>query len=321
METISLVSDEEDEIEEDSSSSSGEESGGGGPTVVLRPGAKGGAIGAGARQGAGGAAAAGAAQGEHHHHHQHASDGHREHVLAAEKVVFLLAGPPHSRQAAQPGLSSATFTQGQVPKEIWVEGARVVMCASEQELLGSWRQWLLQRDPDALACFQVRDSVGALVARAEAIKLPASHQGQAVGAVGAAAGGSTGSIGRPLGLGAAGSSGMGSGGSLPHPGVLHLSRLLQRYSQPTSIKSVVQYSPAWVKSQVRARCVLRPALCTSNLCIMDGMPVCSLVSTVAHGCSSPVALCGLACSRACRLTATRRRSRCRAWRAGWWWTC
>lgn len=76
--------------------------------------------------------------------------------------------------------------------------------------------------------FQVRDTLGALAARAAAVNLPLSS---------AQAGPRQSN---PSGAGA-GSSGTG----------LLLSRLLPRYSSPLATKSVVMYSPAWVKSQVR----------------------------------------------------------------------
>lgn len=106
-----------------------------------------------------------------------------------------------------------------------VQGAQVVPCATEEELLGRWQHWVHCSDPDVLATFQLRDTLGALSARAEAIKFPRVFPASET---------SPGSR-----SGAAGGTG------------LHLSRLLPHRSAALSTKSVVMYSPSWVKSQVR----------------------------------------------------------------------
>ncbi|KAL6749924.1 DNA polymerase family B-domain-containing protein [Haematococcus lacustris] len=107
-----------------------------------------------------------------------------------------------------------------------LEGALVVRCLSEHELLSRWREWLLQHDPDVLACFEVRDNLGALAQRAAALALPPRHT---------LAGGPHSAAGAEEGV----------------AGELQLSRLLPQYSPGLGTKSVVQYSPAWVKSQSR----------------------------------------------------------------------
>jgi hypothetical protein len=61
-------------------------------------------------------------------------------TAGSSKVVFLLSSP-----AAGAAL----------PPELRAEGVSVRLCATERELLLSWKEWLLQQDPDGLVVFQV----------------------------------------------------------------------------------------------------------------------------------------------------------------------
>lgn len=58
----------------------------------------------------------------------------------SNKVVFLLSSP-----AAGAAL----------PPELYAEGMCVKLCPSERDLLVSWKEWMLQQDPDGLVVFQV----------------------------------------------------------------------------------------------------------------------------------------------------------------------
>lgn len=61
-------------------------------------------------------------------------------TAGSSKVVFLLSSP-----AAGAAL----------PPELRAEGVCVRLCPTERELLVSWKEWLLQQDPDGLVVFQV----------------------------------------------------------------------------------------------------------------------------------------------------------------------
>jgi hypothetical protein len=71
------------------------------------------------------------------------------HHAQSERVMFLLVGPGQSGLPADGGNLAA----GQGLR--MDGGVRVVCCGSEAHLLATWRDWLLARDPDALATFQV----------------------------------------------------------------------------------------------------------------------------------------------------------------------
>ncbi|KAF5833190.1 DNA polymerase family B-domain-containing protein [Dunaliella salina] len=116
------------------------------------------------------------------------------------------------------------------------------MCRSESDLLSRWRLWFTSVDPDCVATFQVRDTLGALVQRAEACQLPPQPT--------PVADASTSQSARSPAAKASGSN------ALPRQsngvGELHLSRLKTGHrSLPLSTKSIVTYSPSWVKSQSR----------------------------------------------------------------------
>ncbi len=88
-------------------------------------------------------------------------------------------------------------------------------------------------------CAQVRDTLGALAERAAAVRLDARSSSAAAGTA-AAPPSSSASAGRQQPRAPA---------ALP-PG-LYLSRLKTQHGHALGTKSVVQYSVAWVKSQVR----------------------------------------------------------------------
>lgn len=77
-------------------------------------------------------------------------------TAGSTKVVFLLSSP-----AAGAAL----------PPELRAEGVSVRLCATERKLLLSWKEWLLQQDPDGLVVFQVRDNLGVLAARFAALQV------------------------------------------------------------------------------------------------------------------------------------------------------
>lgn len=42
-----------------------------------------------------------------------------------------------------------------LPPEVYAEGVCLKLCPTERDLLVSWKEWLLQQDPDGLVVFQV----------------------------------------------------------------------------------------------------------------------------------------------------------------------
>jgi hypothetical protein len=140
-----------------------------------------------------------------------------------------------------------------------------------------WQVWMAERNPDALATFQVRDTIGALIERAQALRVPmptitastTSQQGRA----GTATTGVM-SPGTPGQHRTAGGAGMGGGvsSSQAHvsggaPGALYLSRLLPRYAAPLATKSVVQVSPLCAIAECLCGVSLRARLLACMCCL------------------------------------------------------
>ncbi len=258
------ISDSDADISDDNDDSGG--SGGGGERLIAVPGRPG----TGTRPATGRSKKAGPTQ---------ARGGRAD---TGQRVVFVLAGPAHgeSDRVASGGgdggggLAAGTRVRVPVGDREGCGCAELVVCGSERELLMQWEGWVLQQDPDVFVTFQVsythtrarahtlthvccdvwkmrgfvcvcicvcvcvcvcvqlRDTLGALAARAAAIRLDApGRRGSAVQPAASA---------RGLSKAAAAAAG----------GGLYLSRLRPDNTPPMSMKSVVMYSPNWVKNQV-----------------------------------------------------------------------